>query len=705
MTNLSLSYAKLFSWVGSGATRRGECGLRFPRFIMHTDQQTLQLEPSPPPVLALAKAGTLTLLENGLPYKELSLLAKADRRASDPVYAAHRWWARRPPAVFRGVLLAAALPPNTSTSDYWSAFASTGTPLQGLKVDDAFAGGGTTLVEAARLGANVHGSDVDPLAVNIVRHELAPPSSQILSEIGQRLLTELETKAAWLFASTDSAWIPLHYFYLHQVTCPSCRAVGLLYRNLILARGSKKDGAVKRNADVVAFCPECRDVKELFGASRQELHCCGRHYRLDVGTYRRQKYNCSECGERASHRDLKTGVAPRLLLAIEETGPDKSRRIRGAGPADVAIAESAMVYLARHRAQMDLPKRRLSRKRRDPRPISFGIDRVDQLFTDRQLAVFGLGFKWIRTHKMKATVRRALNLAMSNALSTNNRLCSYATEYGRLAPLFSIRSYAIPALPVELNPFHPWAGRGTLRRSLKHLVDSCEGEVRRHVWSIDANRAVPKKMDFARHSIQSRVVCRSASDADSKMDIVDFCVFDPPYFDYISYSELSEFYRSWYCTARLGGDPLLPESENPTETFGRELGRCLRSMVKHLAIGRPVVFTYHASASDSWKAVGIAIDDAGLCVTALWPVWNDSHMGHHASSGNCEWDVIVVCRRLGECRVGAVIPKLESWEDHLAPLSLGAADRQNLQYALDIARPRWRVPLIGDGRSIGEDAQ
>jgi ribosomal protein L11 methylase PrmA len=46
----------------------------------------------------------------------------------------------------------------------------------GKHVGDPFSGGGTTLVEGARLGAAVTGTDVDPLAVRIARDELSVAS-------------------------------------------------------------------------------------------------------------------------------------------------------------------------------------------------------------------------------------------------------------------------------------------------------------------------------------------------------------------------------------------------------------------------------------------------------------------------------------------------------------------------------------------------
>src|SRR6202022_3221825 len=118
---------------------------------------------------------------------------------------------------------------------------------------------------------------------------------------------------------------------------------------------------------------------------------------------------------------------------------------------------------------------------------------------------------------------------------------------------------------------------------------------------------------------------------------------------YIAYSELSEFYRCWLGQHHLGGAPLLPEANNPEQAFGTRFGRSLAAATARLALGRPIAFTFHATSSAAWNAVGMAIDRGDLLVTGLWPVWNDSHMGHHAADGNCEWDLILACRREGEC--------------------------------------------------------
>src|SRR5260370_20254936 len=88
--------------------------------------------------------GERTLLERLLPIRELSMLAEADRRAADPVYGAHRWWARRPPAIMRAVLLAAALPWDASLTEFWNAFQRDQAPPPALRLHDPFAAAGGT---------------------------------------------------------------------------------------------------------------------------------------------------------------------------------------------------------------------------------------------------------------------------------------------------------------------------------------------------------------------------------------------------------------------------------------------------------------------------------------------------------------------------------------------------------------------------------
>jgi adenine-specific DNA methylase len=326
----------------------------------------------------------------------------------------------------------------------------------------------------------------------------------------------------------------------------------------------------------------------------------------------------------------------------------------------------------------------------DDRPISYGITRYEELFTPRQLLVLGSARSWISERDWPQPVTSAMELALSNALATNNRLCGYATDYGRLSPLFAVRGYSLPALAVELNPLHPTGGRGTIAACLARIERAAgTTRVRRHIWDARKQRAVPVNLDLSTAGAEVLLACRSAdvvSVRGAQADI-DLCVFDPPYYDYIAYDELSAFYRAWRRDSRLAGPPLLPGRVTGHRLWGLP-GVCMRP-VSLVCAGRPIAFTYHSTNPDAWDAIGEAIDAARLRVTAIWPVRSDGHMGHHSHDGNGEWDLVIVCRRCSETESRNSESTVDQWITDVKPLRVSDADRNNMGLALAMVASRF----------------
>ena len=110
-------------------------------------------------------------IEVGFPIVEINRLAQPERSSFKPIYQIHKWFARRASCVFRAILLGALKP----------AWKADGTPVDimdefyrhhsddpdtaGKVVLDPFMGGGTTVVEALRLGCRVVGIDLNPVAL------------------------------------------------------------------------------------------------------------------------------------------------------------------------------------------------------------------------------------------------------------------------------------------------------------------------------------------------------------------------------------------------------------------------------------------------------------------------------------------------------------------------------------------------------------
>jgi hypothetical protein len=64
-------------------------------------------------------------------------------------------------------------------------------------------------------------------------------------------------------------------------------------------------------------------------------------------------------------------------------------------------------------------------------------------------------------------------------------------------------------------------------------------------------------------------------------------------------------------------------------------------------------------------------------------------MGHHSHPGNCEWDVVFVCRRITETARIQLPFDLADWYRELEPLVIGEADRASMELAIATARSRF----------------
>lgn len=587
----------------------------------------------------------------------------------------------------RALLLAAALPADTSESEFWSLYGTTVRPLAGLRVHDPFMGGGSTLIEAARLGASVSGTDVDATAHLIVSHSLLPASADAVDDAGRELLAFLRSHFGELYPNRDGE--PLHWFWLPIVRCPSCAVTGALYRTSLLVRDCKKRGAVVRDHGMTVFDPETMALHYLESADRETFTATdGREVRIGDGTFESRKYRCPSCGTRSSHSELATGTAPQRLIAIERTPSGGRRKLVSPSRADLAAIDAAAEMLNKPPVPIRIPRVEFDPERTDPRPRSYGINAVSDLFTPRQLLVLGAAHAWLDTANLEAAVDRAVRLALSNSIMTNNRLCSYATDYGRLSALFSVRAYSLPAISVELNPLHSKGGRGTLRQCLLRVARSASRTARRSIWDVASAAAVTTTFEFGEAEAIGDLGRASAADHPIQPG-VDLVVFDPPYYDYIKYDELAELFRAWNPDLTLGGQTLQSSTEGDANSFGVRLADCLRPAIQARTSKYPIAFTYHSSNPVAWQAIGLALDEAKLRVTALWPVRSDSHMGHHSHPGNCEWDTIVVCRPIEETTSAQLPDAVTLWERHLGELPVSAADHRSFEAASAIASPRF----------------
>src|SRR5216683_1409820 len=142
-------------------------------------------------------------IEEDFPIVEINRLAVPERSSFKPIYQMHKWFARRASAVFRAILLGALKPLPVDEQGHPT---KSGVEVileelckdhthdrdtNGKVILDPFMGGGTTVVEALRLGCKVIGIDLNPVAWFIVKTEVEPVDVQKLDAAFERLANRI----------------------------------------------------------------------------------------------------------------------------------------------------------------------------------------------------------------------------------------------------------------------------------------------------------------------------------------------------------------------------------------------------------------------------------------------------------------------------------------------------------------------------------
>jgi putative DNA methylase len=132
-----------------------------------------------------------------LPVNQIAAIEGKGSGALKPIYQVSKWWARRRSSVFRSLLLSASMKapddPSQAAKAVWDVYYANHQKKRSfanLKVADIFMGGGTTIVEGTRLGMQMFGNDLSPVAWFVVKTEF----SQVKKAEVEALLADIETE-------------------------------------------------------------------------------------------------------------------------------------------------------------------------------------------------------------------------------------------------------------------------------------------------------------------------------------------------------------------------------------------------------------------------------------------------------------------------------------------------------------------------------
>ncbi|MEZ4361605.1 MAG: hypothetical protein R3B48_15570 [Kofleriaceae bacterium] len=207
---------------------------------------------------------TERFIERGFPIVQLNPLSVNERNNFKPVYKMHKWYARRSSSIFRAILLGAALPaeadgkPLDLMAEFYRGHGDDarlrrpdGKPFRVL---DPFMGGGTTIVEALRLGFEVIGNDLNPIAWFIVRGETTPIDLDAFDKAVQRVSDKVREELTEPYRTrcplTGKDADIIYAFWVKQGVCidPSCKGVTDLFKDYIVA--------IKRGDATLRYIPD-----------------------------------------------------------------------------------------------------------------------------------------------------------------------------------------------------------------------------------------------------------------------------------------------------------------------------------------------------------------------------------------------------------------------------------------------------------------
>ncbi|MFN5568997.1 MAG: hypothetical protein ACK495_12550, partial [Bradyrhizobium sp.] len=597
-----------------------------------------------------------SLLDDGdLPVVGLARLASRETVRPRDAYGAHKWFARRLAVTARSLLVAAGTP---SDGSFWKSYYDAPS-YEGRTVLDPFLGGGVMVLEASRLGADVHGVDVEPVAAAISSFQGRLRSLPPLEPVLARLCETVGSRLAPYYRARDEEGCEetlLHAFWVQVVKCAECRHEYHAHPQFRLA----SDGIIDKQWVV---CRGCGDINQAKKDAKTVGCRCGVRTTVSDGNMDGGAGVCPQCShhQKLIEEAVRTGAPPSFRLFAVETipsGPERrftgaGRKIRAASSFDRKMFADAAAAAVAIEAETPgaIPPSPIPREgRKDQRLLKYGYENYADLFCARQR--LHLALLAMEIEKLEGPVREAFSIAFSDHLVTNNMLCSYAADWRRLSPLFSIRAFRHIARPVEINPWLRKNGRGTFPNAVRAVQRAAVALKQPHEPTrAGAVRAVEDRPQGG-WDLRCGDVKKLAHLGDGSVDLV---LTDPPYFDYISYSELGHFFVPWLvrfglvAPEALNGFPaeqMAAGSRAPAavERFTEGMAEAFKEIRRGCRPQARVVFTNQNLDGQGGTALAKAMAEGGVRPITAFPLLGDAGSRLHKRERSISWDAVVVCR-------------------------------------------------------------
>lgn len=598
----------------------------------------------------MAKLNERVPIDTFFPENEADLLSHQEsfnKHLFRPNTYLHKWWARRAGTTFRYILK--QLVPDANFQDYY-----TSGGLEGVTILDPMMGGGTTLHEAIRLGANVIGFDIDPIPVLQAKTSLANIETQDKIKVFDKFFNTLRARIS-------------HYFI---TKCPICSHKSEIQYTLYGIR-KKREG--KEIIVIDSFL-----LKEINNGNNIYLTEFINHKKISIKNHdwdiidrehaKKLKINGKE------HDILDIPFSRRYIpLLIVGYCEQHGQFYKPLDEEDINLLEKVEKNLG----SFKLPDDGLFKIFPGPKSKDLLIRNIKSyhhLFTPRQLFFLHNSKEIIKS--IPDEHKAWLSLLISTSLEFNSVLCGYKgvdkRRPGAIRHVFSHHAYSFPYTSLENNPVFLKNTSGTLHRLFNSRILTAskwahapiERYKKHGKWfkftllnESDIGNECKSIDNFTNKTKMFIVGQKDSSNLSLPDQSIDFVVTDPPYYDSVQYSDLSNFFRCWlqwllptnaewsYITDKSAVAESMKGGKKYGETLSKIWAECNRVLIR--PYGR-LIFTYHHWNPNAWAELSISLKRSGFRLLNYFIVHSENPISVHIKNlKSLKHDSILVFQPIG----------------------------------------------------------
>jgi putative DNA methylase len=612
-------------------------------------------------------------IELNFPFEKIDEIAEVEsyrKEINRPIYHIHKWWAKRLGSVFRAIVSGAL------SEKEWPDFYAHQN-FSGKIVLDPFMGSGTTLGEAIKLGANVIGCDVNPVSTFLVRQALMPVNLNELETefhaIEHDVKEEIQSYYMTKVPTSDKPTPALYYFWVKTVNTPFGEEIPLFSSYVF----SKNVYASKKPESQI-WCPCCEAIfVGMYNSTRETCPNCLRKFNPQDAPVKGAKVYDKD-GNSYKIKDLVNQSHPppnHKLYAILALNEKNEKVYIKPTLFDLEQLERAREKFHQLEHELPIPTMAVRAGHNTNQAKGYNYHQWRDFFNDRQLLCLGLLLRRILEIE-NLVMRDHFVCLLSGCLEFNNLFCSFKGEgTGAVRHLFSHHILKPERTPLENSVWGiPGKSSGTFSTLFKSrlikaktyldepfeiLID--KNGKKRSSKKITCSNAINVNVtsnweDFAKSEKGALVLNGDSSDLQIPDNSVDTIVTDPPYFDFVHYSELSDFFYAWLSKA-LGGEYEYLSRQDSShknevqdkdkENFSRKINRIFSECHRVLKNEGLMCFSYHHSTIDGWMAIYNAVTLAGFDIVAAHPVKAEMSVASPKSAAKnpINLDSILVCKK------------------------------------------------------------